>query len=41
MEAKSPHLMKATLFDPDHFARVTQFEEDVTQYVKKQFGTTE
>ena len=39
VEAKSPHLMKDTLFDPDHFARVTQFEGDITQYVKKRFRT--
>ena len=39
VEAKSPHLMKGTLFDPDHCALVRQFERDVTQYVKKRFGT--
>ena len=39
VEAKSPHLMRGTLFDPDHFARVMQFERDTTRYVKKQFGT--
>ena len=39
VEAKSPHLMKDTLFDPDHFALVTLFEKDVTQYVKKCFPT--
>ena len=39
VEAKSPHLMKDTLIDPDHFARVMLFERDVTQYVKKRFGT--
>ena len=39
VEAKSPHLMRGTLFDPDHFARVMQFERDATQYVKKQFET--
>ena len=39
VEAKSPHLMRGTLFDPDHFARVMQFERDATQYVKKRFRT--
>ena len=39
VEAKSPHLMRETLFDPDHFDRVMLFERDVTQYVKKQFRT--
>ena len=39
VEAKSPRLMKDTLFDPKHFDRVKLFERDVTQYVKKQFGT--
>ena len=39
VEAKSPHLMRGTLFDPDHFARVMQFERDTTWYVKKQLGT--
>ncbi len=37
VEAKSPHLMKGTLFDPDHFDRVMQFENDVTRYVKRRF----
>ena len=27
------------MFDPDHFARVMQFERDATQYVKKRFRT--
>ena len=39
VEAKSPHLMRGTLFDPDHFARVVQFERDTTCNVKKQFRT--
>ena len=39
VEAKSPHLMRGTLFDPDHFALVKLFERDITQYVKKRFGT--
>ena len=39
VEAKSPHLMKDTMFDPDHFALVKLFERDVTQYVKKRFRT--
>lgn len=39
VEAKSPHLQRGTLFDPDHFARVMQFEKDTTRYVKKRFGT--
>lgn len=39
VEAKSPHLMKETLFDPDHSDRVMQFERDTTRYVKKQFRT--
>ena len=39
VEAKSPHLMKGTLFDPDHCARVTKFEKDTTSYVKKKLGT--
>ena len=39
VEAKSPHLMRGTLFDPDHIARVKQFERDTTSYVKKQFRT--
>ncbi|MDE2758648.1 MAG: DNA/RNA nuclease SfsA [Acidobacteriota bacterium] len=30
VEAKSPHLMKDTLFDPEHFDRVKLFERDVT-----------
>ena len=39
VEAKSPHLMRGTLVDPDHFARVMQFERDVARHVKKRFGT--
>lgn len=39
VEAKSPHLMKGTLFDPDHFARVIQFERATTSYVERQLGT--
>lgn len=39
VEAKSPHLMKGTLFDPDHSGRVVRFERDTTGYVRKQFGT--
>lgn len=39
VEAKSPHLMKETLFDPDHSDRVMQFERDTTSYVKTQFRT--
>ena len=38
VEAKSPHLMRGTPFDPDHFAQVIQLERDMTCYVKKQFG---
>lgn len=39
VEAKSPHLMRGTLFDPDHFARVAQFERNTVRYVKKRFQT--
>ena len=39
VEAKSPHLMRGTLFDPDHFDRVMHFGKDTTRYVKKRFGT--
>lgn len=39
VEAKSPHLMRGTLFDPDHFALVKLFEKEVTQYVQKWFPT--
>ena len=39
VESKSPHLMRGTLFDPDHLARVVQFERHTTQHVKRRFGT--
>lgn len=37
VEAKSPHLMKDTMFDPNHCDRVMQYEKEVTRYVKAQF----